>query len=147
MVIVGAEESMSTIGTIANIVARKRRKKNVVEAKTRMTMIDLFFVYCGAMVDIGTNISVPTKMIKPMRFRSIPHRQFLSLFINNKLGIFAVFLVGADQEEVHIGGYTEASVPAEFTFKLTAEVGCVIVEEFDLLSVGERIFQIDKRTG
>ena len=42
MVIVGAEESMSTIGTIANIVARKKRKKNVVEAKTKMTMIDLF---------------------------------------------------------------------------------------------------------
>ena len=41
-VIVGAEESMSTIGTIANIVSRKRRKKNVVEAKTKMTMIDLF---------------------------------------------------------------------------------------------------------
>ncbi|MBQ4037149.1 MAG: hypothetical protein IJC84_03390, partial [Clostridia bacterium] len=41
-----AEESMSTIGTIANTAARKKRK-NVVEAKTRMTMIDLFFVYCG----------------------------------------------------------------------------------------------------
>ena len=54
---------MSTIGTIANIVARKRRKNNVVEAKTRMTMIDLFFVYCGAMIDIGTNISVPMEMI------------------------------------------------------------------------------------
>jgi hypothetical protein len=40
---------MSTIGTIANIVARK---KNVVEAKTRMTMIDLFFIYCGATIDI-----------------------------------------------------------------------------------------------
>jgi hypothetical protein len=44
---------MSTIGTIANIVARKKRKKNVVEAKTKMTMIDLFFVYCGAIIDIG----------------------------------------------------------------------------------------------
>ena len=99
------------------------------------------------MVDIGTNISVPIEMIKPMRFRLITHRQFLSLFINNKLGVFAVFLVGADQEEVHIGGDTEASVPAEFTFKLIAEVGCVIVKEFDLLSVWECVFQIDKRTG
>jgi hypothetical protein len=61
--IVGAEESMSTIGTIANIVARKKRKKNVVEAKTKMTMIDLFFVYCGAIIDIGTDISVHMKMI------------------------------------------------------------------------------------
>ena len=87
------------------------------------------------------------EMIKPMRFRLITHRQFLSLFINNKLGVFAVFLVGADQEKVHIGGDTEATFSAEFTFKLTAEVGCVVVEEFDLLSVGERIFQIDKRTG
>ena len=86
-------------------------------------------------------------MIKPMRNRTIPHRQILSLFINNKLGIFAVFLVGADQEEVHIGDDAEASVPAEFTFKLTAEVGCIIVKEFDLLSVGKRIFQIYKRTG
>ena len=84
---------------------------------------------------------------RPLRSREISQRQFLSLFINNKLGIFAVFLVGADQEEVHIGGDTEASVPAEFTFQLTAEVGCVVVEKFDLLSVGERIFQIDKRTG
>ena len=82
-----------------------------------------------------------------MRFRLIPHRQFLSLFINNKLGIFAVFLVGADQKEVHTRGYTEASVTAEFTFKLTTEVGCVIVKEFDLLSVWQRIFQIDKLTG
>jgi hypothetical protein len=106
-----------------------------------------FFVYCGAIIDIGTDIFVPLEMIKPMRFRLIPHRQILSLFINNKLWIFAVFLVGADQEKVHIGGDTEASVPAEFTFKLTAEVGCVVVEKFDLLSVGERIFQIDKRTG
>jgi hypothetical protein len=54
---------MSTIGTIANTAVRKRRKKNVVEAKTRMTMIDLFFVYCGAMIDIGTDISVPMEMI------------------------------------------------------------------------------------
>ena len=26
-------------------------------------MIDLFFVYCGAMIDIGTDISVPMEMI------------------------------------------------------------------------------------
>ena len=71
-----------------------------------------------------------------MRFRLIPHRQFLSLFINNKLGIFAVFLVGADQEEVHIGGDTEATVTAEFTFKLAAEVGRVIVKEFYLCPFG-----------
>ena len=81
----------------------------------------------------------------PMRY--VPHRHFLSLFINNKLGFFAVCFVGADQEEVHIGGDTEATFSAEFIFKLVAEVGCVVVEEFDLLSVGERIFQIDKRTG
>ena len=79
--------------------------------------------------------------------RYVPHRHFLSLFINNKLGVFAVFLVRADQEKVHIGGDTEATFSAEFIFKLVAEVGCVVVEEFDLLSVGERIFQIDKRTG
>ena len=71
-----------------------------------------------------------------MRFRLIPHRQFLSLFINNKLRIFAVFLVGADQEKVHIGGDTEATFSAEFTFKLVAEVGCVIVEEFDFCPFG-----------
>ena len=26
-------------------------------------MIDLFFVYCGAMIDIGTDISVPMEMM------------------------------------------------------------------------------------
>ena len=80
----------------------------------------------------------------PLRSREISQRQFLSLFINNKLWIFTVFFVGADQEEVHIGGDTEATVTAEFTFQLTAEVGCVIVKEFYLLSVWQRIFQIDK---
>ena len=79
-----------------------------------------------------------------MRFRLIPHRLILSFLINNKLGIFAVFLVGADQEEVRTRGYTEATVAAGLTFKLTAEVGCVIVKEFYLLSVWEGVFQIDK---
>ena len=41
----------------------EEEEKNVGEAKTRMTMIDLFFVYCGAMIDIGTDISVPMEMI------------------------------------------------------------------------------------
>ena len=68
----------------------------------------LFFVYCGAMVDIY--IEMPT------RFRLIPHRQFLSLFINNKLGIFAVFLVGANEDKIHIGDDAEATVAAKFTF-------------------------------
>jgi len=26
-------------------------------------MIDLFFVYCGAIIDIGTGISVPMEMV------------------------------------------------------------------------------------
>ena len=73
-VIVGAEESMSTIGTIANIVARKRRKKNVVEAKTSMTMIGLFFVFCGAIIDIGTDILAHMERSDCSKNRNKPKR-------------------------------------------------------------------------
>ena len=81
-----------------------------------------------------------------MKFLLIPHQLFLSLFINNKLGVFAVFLVSADKQKFHIGNYAEASISAEFAFKLVAEVGCVIVKEFNLLTVWKRIFQIYKAT-
>ena len=72
----------------------------------------------------------------------IPHRQFLSFFINHKLGIFAVFLVGADKNEVHIGDDSEASVTTEFALQLIPKIGGVIIEEFDGIPVGEAVFQI-----
>ena len=71
----------------------------------------------------------------------------LSFFINHQFWIFTVFFVGTNQDEVHVGDDAEAAVSAEFAFQLVAEVGCVIVEEFDLLSVGECVFRINKRTG
>lgn len=46
----------------------------------------------------------------------------LSLFINDKFGVFAVCLVGADENEIRIGNNTEAFVLVGFTLKLIADV-------------------------
>jgi hypothetical protein len=69
------------------------------------------------------------------------------LFYKSQARGFRRFPRRYSQEKVHIGGDTEATFTAQFTFQLTAEVACVIVEEFDLLSVGECVFRINKRTG
>ena len=37
-------------------------------------MFALFFVYCGAIIDIGTDIFAHLEMTKPMRNRLILHR-------------------------------------------------------------------------
>ena len=62
------------------------------------------------------------KQQQPMRFRLIPHRLFLSFLIYYKLGVFAVFLVCAYQEEVHICGYAEAAVATEAQYN---ELKCI----------------------
>ena len=54
-----------------------------------------------------------------------------AFFIDKKLGIFAVFLIGADQGEVHISDDSEASITAECAFKLIAKISGVIIKEFD----------------
>ena len=77
-----------------------------------------------------------------MRNRLILHRQILSLFINNKLGIFAVFLVGANEDEIHIGDDSEASVTAKFAFQLISQIGGVIIKEFDGLAVWQTVSRL-----
>ena len=68
----------------------------------------------------------------------------LSLFINDKLWIFSVFIIGADEQKIHIGNDAEAAVAAEFTFKLSTEISRAVVKEFDGSAVGERVFEIDE---
>ena len=46
--------------------------------------------------------------------------RLLSLFINDEFRIFAVFFVGADQNEIHIGSNAKAPVSAEFAFQLVS---------------------------
>ena len=67
----------------------------------------------------------------------------LSFLINHKLGIFAVFLISADEKEIHISGNAKTTVTAEFAFKLISEIGSIIIKEFHLLSVRKRVFHID----
>ena len=52
----------------------------------------------------------------------------LSFLINHKLGIFAVFLIRADEKKIHITGNSEAPVSAKLTFKLICKVGGVIIK-------------------
>ena len=85
-----------------------------------------------------------------MQVRKNPHRgvgEILSLFINNKLGVFAVFFISAHKDEFHICHNAEATVTAEFTFELTAEICGVIIEEFYNLTVGKSVFKIDEAAG
>ena len=55
----------------------------------------------------------------------------LSLLVNDHLRVFAVFLIGTDQQKIHVRGNAEASISPKFTFQLVAEIGCLIVKEFD----------------
>ena len=66
-----------------------------------------------------------------------------AFFIDKKLGIFAVFLIGADEDEVHIGDDAKATTSAEFTFQLITKIGGVIIEEFDGVAIWQAVFQID----
>ena len=69
---------------------------------------------------------------------------FLSFLINHKFGIFSVFFIRAYEKEIHVSDY---SVAFCFSLKLTAELGLLIVKEFDLFSVWKSVFHIDKFTG
>ena len=55
----------------------------------------------------------------------------LSLFINHKLGVFAVFLVSTHEYKIHISDDAKAPVTTELTLKLTAEISCLVIEEFN----------------
>ena len=65
-----------------------------------------------------------------------------AFLINNQLGIFSVFLIGANEDKIHIGDDSEASMTAEFAFELISQIGGVIVKEFDGLAVWEAVFEI-----
>ena len=49
----------------------------------------------------------------------------------------------ADQQKIHICGNAEAAVAAKLTFQLVAEVGRLIVKEFDGFSVGKAVCKVD----
>ena len=68
----------------------------------------------------------------------------LSFFINQKLGILAVFLICAYKKEIHVGDNAAAF---GFPLKLAAEIGLSIVKKFHFFSVRERVFQIDEFAG
>ena len=51
----------------------------------------------------------------------------LSLFVNDKLGILAVFLIGGYHDKIHVGGNPKASAAAEFAFQLVSQVGCFVI--------------------
>ena len=42
------------------------------------------------------------------------YRQGLSFLIDDKVRVFTVFFVGADEQEIHIGDDAEATVATEF---------------------------------
>ena len=67
----------------------------------------------------------------------------LSFLVNDQLRVFTVFLIGADQQKIHICGNAEAAVAAKLTFQLVAEVGRLIVKEFDGFSVGKAVCKVD----
>ena len=67
----------------------------------------------------------------------------LSLLVNDQLRVFAVFLIGADQQKIHICGNAEASISAKFTFQLVAKIGCPVVKEFDGIPVGKAVCKVD----
>ena len=67
----------------------------------------------------------------------------LSLFVNDQLRISAVFLIGADQQKIHVCGKAQTAAAAVFTLQLIAEVGRLIVKELYGFSVGKSVFQID----
>ena len=71
----------------------------------------------------------------------------LSLFKHNKLRVFAVFLIGTDEKEFHIGSDAKATVTAEFAFQLIAQIGRIVIEELHHLSVRQAVFEIDKAPG
>ena len=53
--------------------------------------------------------------------------RILSFFVDHQFWIFTVFFVGADQDEVHVGGDAETAVAAEFTFQLGSQIGGAVV--------------------
>ena len=81
-------------------------------------------------------------IITPISYRVTTPSVTSAFFIDKKLGIFAVFFVGANENKIHIGDDAKASVTAEFAFKLISQIGGIIVKEFDGIPVGEAVFQI-----
>ena len=67
----------------------------------------------------------------------------LSLLIYNKLWIFAVLFISADEKEIHICGDAKATVAAELTLKLIAKIRSIVIKELHLLPIRERVFHID----
>ena len=68
-----------------------------------------------------------------------------TFFIDNKLGILSVFLVGTDKQKIKACGNAEAQTC--LSLKLSAKIGGAVIKEFCLLTTGQDVFQIDEFTG
>ena len=50
-----------------------------------------------------------------------------TFFVKNELRICSFRLIGADQDEIHIGQNAEAASSAQFGFQLIPEISCLII--------------------
>ena len=71
----------------------------------------------------------------------------LSMFIYDKLGVFAALIIGDDKKEVHAGCNTETPVTSEFTFKLIGKILCIIFEKLDHIAVRKAVLKIYEAAG
>ena len=66
-----------------------------------------------------------------------------ALFVKQQLRVFPLRLVGADQEEVHVGQDAEAAVPAQLRLQLAAQIGGAVVQELCRGPIGQTVREID----
>ena len=71
----------------------------------------------------------------------------LSMFIYDKLGVFAALIIGDDKKEVHAGCNTETPVTSEFTFKLIGKILCIIFKKLDHIAAWKSVFKIYEAAG
>ena len=69
---------------------------------------------------------------------------FLSLFINQQLGMFAFGFIAADQEEVHACHDAQTAVAAKQAFQLVAQIGGVVIEKRHTLTIRQAIGDVYK---
>ncbi len=67
----------------------------------------------------------------------------MSLFVNDKLWICAVFLIGGHHNEIHVGSNSKTPVSTKFTFQLIPQIGGSVSQKLYAFSVRKSIFQID----
>lgn len=76
-------------------------------------------------------------------YRSLLKIIFLSFFVHHQFRVRSIFFIRAHQQETHICDHSEAPVSAEFTRKLVAEIGLLVIQEPDFLPVRQVILDID----